>query len=99
MMCHVRIQMLQMLIVSFKICIINFRKIKLIIYFIFIVTSHLCSTVISQLMQTASSVMQLHERLRTTEDSNGTRNNNIMFQELEKAVIMTQNMFTKITNK
>lgn len=54
---------------------------------------------ISQLKQTTNSVMQLHQRLKVSDETNGTRNNNFMIQELEKAVIMAQNMLTKIINR
>lgn len=51
-------------------------------------------------MHTTNSVIQLHSRLRTTDtDNSGTGNNNLMLKELENAVIMTQNMLTKITNR
>lgn len=62
-------------------------------------TSQLCSNLINQLMHTTTSVLQLHQRLKTTEDTNSGRNNNLMLKELENAVIMTQTMLTKITNR
>lgn len=55
-------------------------------------------------MQTTSSVIQLHQRLKTSDEGVGSpgvgsgRNNTLMLKELENAVIMTQNMLTKITN-
>lgn len=54
-------------------------------------------------MQTTSSVIQLHQRLKTSDEGVGNqvgsgRNNTLMLKELENAVIMTQNMLTKITN-
>ncbi|XP_059616875.1 mitogen-activated protein kinase-binding protein 1 isoform X5 [Phlebotomus argentipes] len=55
-----------------------------------------CSRLINQLMLTTNSVVQLHSRLRQTEDASGS---NYMLQELENAVVMTQNMLTKITNQ
>ncbi|XP_063699886.1 mitogen-activated protein kinase-binding protein 1 isoform X2 [Culicoides brevitarsis] len=66
-------------------------------------TSQICSNLINQLMQTTSSVIQLHQRLKTSDEgivTNGSasRNNSLMLKELENAVIMTQNMLTKITN-
>lgn len=52
-------------------------------------------------MVTTNSVMQLHQRLKTSEESsNGTDNRKQdMLKELENAVMMTQSMLTKITNK
>lgn len=52
-------------------------------------------------MGTTNSVMQLHQRLKTSEESsNGTDNRKQdMLKELENAVMMTQSMLTKITNK
>lgn len=55
-------------------------------------------------MQTTSSVIQLHQRLKTSDEGvvgnqvGSGRNNTLMLKELENAVIMTQNMLTKITN-
>lgn len=62
------------------------------------VSSQLISNIISQLMVTTNSVMQLHQRLKTTDDpsASGTRNKEMM-KELENAVMMTQSMLTKIT--
>lgn len=50
-------------------------------------------------MVTTNSVMQLHQRLKTTEESsNGSDNRKQdMLKELENAVMMTQSMLTKIT--
>ncbi|XP_055295668.1 mitogen-activated protein kinase-binding protein 1 isoform X6 [Sitodiplosis mosellana] len=64
-------------------------------------SSQLISNIISQLMVTTNSVMQLHQRLKTSEESsNGTDNRKQdMLKELENAVMMTQSMLTKITNK
>lgn len=52
-------------------------------------------------MGTTNSVMQLHQRLKNTdESSNGTDNRKQeMLKELENAVMMTQSMLTKITSK
>lgn len=47
---------------------------------------------------TTNAVLQLHTRLKYNEATPGTRNNNLMLEELENAVIMTQNMLTKITS-
>ncbi|XP_055713007.1 uncharacterized protein LOC129807634 isoform X2 [Phlebotomus papatasi] len=55
-----------------------------------------CSRLINQLMLTTNSVVQLHSRLRQTEEGSGS---NFMLQELENAVVMTQNMLTKVTNQ
>lgn len=62
------------------------------------VSSQLISNIISQLMVTTNSVMQLHQRLKTNDDASasGTRNKEMM-KELENAVMMTQSMLTKIT--
>lgn len=52
-------------------------------------------------MVTTNSVMQLHQRLKNTEESpNGTTDNRKqeMIKELESAVMMTQTMLTKITS-
>lgn len=46
-------------------------------------------------MQTTNSVMQLHNRLKYSDEPSESRNNNMMLKELENAVIMTQNMLTK----
>lgn len=46
-------------------------------------------------MQTTNSVMQLHNRLKFSDEPSESRNNNMMLKELENAVIMTQNMLTK----
>ncbi|GAB0099744.1 mitogen-activated protein kinase-binding protein 1-like [Sergentomyia squamirostris] len=54
-----------------------------------------CSRLINQLMFTTNSVVQLHARLTQTEGATG---NTYMLQELENAVVMTQNMLTKVTN-
>lgn len=59
------------------------------------VTSQLCSNIISQLMQTTNSVMQLHNRLKYSDEPSESRNNNMMLKELENAVHMTQSMLTK----
>lgn len=67
--------------------------------FVFLATSQLCSNLINQLMHTTTSVLQLHQRLKISEDSSSGRNNNLMLKELENAVIMTQTMLTKITNR
>ena len=65
-----------------------------------LVTSQLCSNIINQLMHTTSTVMKLHQRLKTDDESENTgRNNNLMLKELENAVIMTQTMLTKITTR
>lgn len=49
-------------------------------------------------MVTTNSVMQLHQRLKSNDDTSasGTRNKE-MLRELENAVMMTQTMLTKIT--
>ncbi|CAD7079699.1 unnamed protein product [Hermetia illucens] len=62
-------------------------------------TSQLCSNIISMLNTTTNAVLQLHSRLKHSDETSGSRNNNLMLKELENAVIMTQNMLTKITNK
>jgi mitogen-activated protein kinase binding protein 1 len=52
------------------------------------------------LMHTTKSVICLHQRLKTNDETTGSgRSNNLMLKELENAVIMTQNMLTKITNR
>uniref|UniRef100_A0A182QM09 MABP1/WDR62 second WD40 domain-containing protein n=1 Tax=Anopheles farauti TaxID=69004 RepID=A0A182QM09_9DIPT len=63
-------------------------------------TNQLCTNIINQLVQTTSTVIQLHQRLRSSDESsmNG-RNNSLMLKELENAVIMTQNMLTKVTSR
>uniref|UniRef100_A0A182RAX7 WD_REPEATS_REGION domain-containing protein n=1 Tax=Anopheles funestus TaxID=62324 RepID=A0A182RAX7_ANOFN len=63
-------------------------------------TNQLCTNIINQLVQTTSTVIQLHQRLKSTDEAsiNG-RNNSLMLKELENAVIMTQNMLTKVTNR
>uniref|UniRef100_A0A336LUB0 CSON000897 protein n=1 Tax=Culicoides sonorensis TaxID=179676 RepID=A0A336LUB0_CULSO len=64
-------------------------------------TSQICSNLINQLMHTTSSVIQLHQRLKMSDEignQGSGRNNTIMLKELENAVKMTQNMLTKITN-
>uniref|UniRef100_A0AAG5DBV1 MABP1/WDR62 second WD40 domain-containing protein n=1 Tax=Anopheles atroparvus TaxID=41427 RepID=A0AAG5DBV1_ANOAO len=63
-------------------------------------TNQLCTNIINQLVQTTSSVIQLHQRLKASDETsiNG-RNNSLMLKELENAVIMTQNMLTKVTNR
>lgn len=52
-------------------------------------------------MITTNSVMQLHQRLKNTEESsNGTDNRKQdMLKELETAVMMTQSMLAKIAPK
>lgn len=67
----------------------------------FVVTNQLCSNIINQLVQTTTSVIQLHQRLKSNDESGGGsgRNNSLMIKELENAVIMTQNMLTKVTNR
>lgn len=67
---------------------------------VFTVSSQLISNIISQLMGTTNSVMQLHQRLKSSdESSNGTDNRKQeMIKELENAVMMTQTMLTKITS-
>lgn len=67
----------------------------------FSVTNQLCSNIINQLVQTTTSVIQLHQRLKSNDESGGGsgRNNSLMIKELENAVIMTQNMLTKVTNR
>lgn len=65
---------------------------------LFTVTSQLCSNIISQLVVTTNSVMQLHQRLKHNDESSGARQNKLMLKELENAVIMTQTILTKITN-
>ncbi|XP_021703185.1 uncharacterized protein LOC5568929 isoform X3 [Aedes aegypti] len=64
------------------------------------ITNQLCSNIINQLVQTTTSVIQLHQRLKSNDESGGGsgRNNSLMIKELENAVIMTQNMLTKVTN-
>nr|XP_049466265.1 uncharacterized protein LOC120959422 isoform X1 [Anopheles coluzzii] len=63
-------------------------------------TNQLCTNIINQLVQTTSTVIQLHQRLKSSDEAsiNG-RNNSLMLKELENAVIMTQNMLTKVTNR
>uniref|UniRef100_A0A182MZ08 WD_REPEATS_REGION domain-containing protein n=1 Tax=Anopheles dirus TaxID=7168 RepID=A0A182MZ08_9DIPT len=63
-------------------------------------TNQLCTNIINQLVQTTSTVIQLHQRLRSSDEAtmNG-RNNSLMLKELENAVIMTQNMLTKVTSR
>lgn len=72
------------------------------------VTAQLCSNIISQLMQTTNSVMQLHQRLTSDADPatsattasalppNG-RQKHQMLKELESAVHMTQAMLKQVT--
>ncbi|XP_055549086.1 uncharacterized protein LOC129732314 isoform X1 [Wyeomyia smithii] len=64
-------------------------------------TNQLCSNIINQLVQTTTSVIQLHQRLKSNDESGGGsgRNNSLMIKELENAVIMTQNMLMKVTNR
>lgn len=64
------------------------------------VSSQLITNIISQLMVTTNSVMQLHQRLKNNNDTTtGTDNRNPdMLKELENAVMMTQSMLTKITS-
>lgn len=64
-------------------------------------TNQLCSNIINQLVQTTTSVIQLHQRLKSNDESGGGsgRNNSLMIKELENAVIMTQSMLTKVTNR
>lgn len=50
-------------------------------------------------MNTANAVLQLHQRLRSADEPTSTGNNNLMLKELENAVIMTQNVLTKITTR
>lgn len=66
---------------------------------LFLVTTQLCSSLINQLMVTTNNVMQLHQRLRSSDEPTSTGNNNLMLKELENAVIMTQSMLTKITTR
>lgn len=49
-------------------------------------------------MATTNSVMQLHQRLKHSDEQGGARHKNLMLKELENAVIMTQSMLTKVTN-
>lgn len=72
---------------------------QLLIEYYFSATSQLCSNIISMLNTTTNAVLQLHSRLKHSDETSGSRNNNLMLKELENAVIMTQNMLTKITNK
>lgn len=62
------------------------------------VSSQLLSNIISQLMVTTNSVLQLHQRLKSNDDASasGTRNQE-MTKELENAVMMTQSMLKKVT--
>ncbi|XP_058056693.1 uncharacterized protein LOC131208065 [Anopheles bellator] len=63
-------------------------------------TNQLCTNIINQLVQTTASVIQLHQRLKSSDETaNNGRNNSLMLKELENAVIMTQNMLTKVTNR
>uniref|UniRef100_A0A182TCS5 Uncharacterized protein n=1 Tax=Anopheles maculatus TaxID=74869 RepID=A0A182TCS5_9DIPT len=64
-------------------------------------TNQLCTNIINQLVQTTSTVIQLHQRLKSSDEANinGRSNNSLMLKELENAVIMTQNMLTKVTNR
>lgn len=80
------------------------RNLEIYFFFWFVlflspVSSQLISNIISQLMVTTNSVMQLHQRLKNTEESsNGSDNRKQdMLKELENAVMMTQSMLTKIT--
>lgn len=50
-------------------------------------------------MATTTSVMQLHQRLKHSDETSGVRHKNFMLKELENAVIMTQTMLTKVTNR
>lgn len=63
----------------------------------FSVSSQLITNIISQLMVTTNSVMQLHQRLKSSEESSDNRKQD-MLKELENAVMMTQTMLTKITS-
>jgi mitogen-activated protein kinase binding protein 1 len=67
--------------------------------FTILVTTQLCTGLINQLMVTTNNVMQLHQRLRSSDEPTSTGNNNLMLKELENAVIMTQSMLTKITTR
>lgn len=51
-------------------------------------------------MVTTNSVMQLHQRLKSSEESSNGMDNRKqdMIKELENAVMMTQTMLTKITS-
>jgi mitogen-activated protein kinase binding protein 1 len=66
-------------------------------YHNFLVTSQLCTSLINQLVMTTNNVLQLHQRLQSSEEPTSTGNNNFMLKELENAVVMTQNMLKKIT--
>ncbi|XP_053672598.1 uncharacterized protein LOC128722930 [Anopheles nili] len=64
------------------------------------ITNQVCTNIINQLVQTTSSVIQLHQRLKSSDETSiNRRNNSLMLKELENAVIMTQNMLTKVTNR
>lgn len=60
-------------------------------------TAQLCTNLINQLVMTTNNVLQLHQKLQSREDSSNNGNNDYMLKELENAVVMTQNMLTKIT--
>lgn len=51
-------------------------------------------------MVTTNSVMQLHQRLKSSDDTTTDSDNrkHEMLKELENAVVMTQSMLTKITS-
>lgn len=68
-------------------------------FFYLSVTTQFCSNIINQLIATANNVIQLHERLRSSDEPTSTGNNNLMLKELENAVTMTQSMLTKITTR
>lgn len=64
----------------------------------FPVTSQLLTNIITQLKTTTNSVMQLHQRLKNTDEtSSASDKNQEMLKELENAVMMTQSMLTNIT--
>lgn len=69
-------------------------------FLVFAVTSQLLTNIITQLMTTTNSVMQLHQRLKNTEETSSTpdNRNQEMLKELESAVMMTQSMLTNITS-
>lgn len=65
----------------------------------FAVNSQFISSLVSQLLATSNSVMELHQKLKnSSEPSAPGQRNNAMLKELEDAVTMTQKILTKISS-
>lgn len=79
----------------------NYNTHKNIFDILYLAVSQQCTNIISQLIHTTTSVIQLHNKLNSIgdDDSVGKSRKGNMLRELEDAVLLTQTMLKKVMNR